>query len=445
VSIERQLKEDYERTRPVDPARTGAYDRFVRRRARYARRMAAAASVTLAAAVALAVSVPRLLADRDDVAGLPKSQLVSRPELGYELVVPSGWHVVGDGYYGLLLEPRTSATGSVPPGAAATTTTAPQTTVPQSPGRTTPPPAGAPRSLPSAMIAVAPVILDPSDYPGLPTGTPSAQLPEGPQLNGGPQPERLQGRFESGRRADGRAYVRYEISPMLASGQTYYLAWPYHCAAGVRCPVALRYRALRVTGGVLDGDGQGLQAVRAALRRILDSVRPVTSTLPGGATTNRRACRLRPPTDPLALPRSSPLRGAPLDGGSPRVRVSMVSEGVLRGTSGFSMSFSSDLAMCHLQERFTVEVLESGRRVAVQGDSTMVTLDGDLPEGDGEFPTFSKAWLWRNWCGNPNATVTIRFRGLDGYELDAVSAIRPPCIDRGKPSTLQLRTLDYGG
>jgi hypothetical protein len=45
-----------------------------------------------------------------------------------------------------------------------------------------------------------------------------------------------------------------------------------------------------------------------------------------------------------------------------------------------------NLAMCRLRERFTVEILQSGCRVAVQGDSTVWTLDGNLPEGDGEFP-----------------------------------------------------------
>jgi hypothetical protein len=49
------------------------------------------------------------------------------------------------------------------------------------------------------------------------------------------------------------------MSPMFAGpGQTYYLAWPYHCATGVRCPPALRYRALAVTGGAQPGDGRGL-------------------------------------------------------------------------------------------------------------------------------------------------------------------------------------------
>jgi hypothetical protein len=88
VNFEQQLKDDYERTRIPAPVQLGAYDRFLRRRARYARRVVAATSATLAAALALAVVVPRVLADRNDVADRPKGQVVSRPALGYELVVP---------------------------------------------------------------------------------------------------------------------------------------------------------------------------------------------------------------------------------------------------------------------------------------------------------------------------------------------------------------------
>jgi len=432
VSIERLLKEDYARTRTGDPARTGAYDRFLRRRARYARRVAAAASATLAVALTLAVAVPRLL-DRADVVSPPKGQVVERPALGYDLVVPSGWKVAGEGHWGLELEPATPTASTAAPGAA--TTSLPPTTVPRGTGTIRQGPVVPPR--PSASIAVASVIVDPSDFPGLQPGAPSDQLPEGPQLNGGLGGERLQGRREPGRRADGRAFVRTESSPMFSGGETYYLAWPYYCAAGVRCPAALRYRALRVTGGVWSRDGSGLQALRDAMRRIVDTVRPVTSALPGGATADRPACQLSPPTDrdPERLFQVTPVDPVP------RVGVSAMTEGGLRGTSDFFMNFSSGLAMCHLEKRFTVEFFKSGRRVPVQGDTAVVTLEGDLPEGDGEFPVFSKAWLWRNWCGHPNSSVTIRFRGLDGFELDAHSSIRPPCVDRAKPSTLEETIL----
>jgi hypothetical protein len=441
VNIERLLKEDYARTRAGDPARAGAYDRFLRRRARYARRVAAAASVALAVALALAVAVPRVV-DRGDVVGPPKGQVLARPAFGYDLVVPPGWQVAGEGYRGLELHPVAPATSSPAAPTTATTNTLPPTTAPRVPGATTRRPAGtagAPR--PSSTIAVASVIVDPGDYPGLQPGEAAVRLPEGPQGNGGPGAHRLEGSRESGRRADGRAFVSTQSSPEFSGGETYYLAWPYYCAAGVRCPASLRYRALRVTGGVWSRDGSGLQALRDAMRRIVDTVRPVTNALPGGATADRPACQLSPPidpSDPASLQRLDRLR--PVEA-SPSVGVSSMTEGGPRGTSDFFMNFSSDLAMCHLEKRFTVEFFKSGRRVPVQGDETVVTLAGDLPEGDGEFPSLSKAWLWRNWCGHPNSSVTIRFRGLDGLTLDAANAMRPPCVDRAKPSTLKETTL----
>ena len=436
MSIERLLKEDYARTRAGDPARAGAYDRFLRRRARYARRVAAAVSVALAVALAFAVAVPRVL-DRRDVVGPPTGQVLKRPAFGYDLVVPPGWQVAGEGSWGLQLEPVPVTSSPAAP-TTATTNTLPPTTAARVPGQATRQPAGtAGTPRPSSTIAVASVIVDPSDYPGLQPGEAAVRLPEGPQLNGGPQPERLEGSRESGRRADGRAFLHVASSPMISGGESYYLAWPYYCAAGVRCPASLRYRALRVTGGVWSRDGSGLQALRDAMRRIVDTVRPVTNALPGGATADRPACQLSLPDyrDPGSL-----LRLTPVDA-TPRVGASPMTEGGPRGTSDFFMNFSSGLAMCHLERRFTVEFFKSGRRVPVQGDTAVVTLDADFPEGDGEFPSLSKAWLWRNWCGHPNSSVTIRFRGLDGFELDADSSMRPPCVDRAKPSTLQETTL----
>jgi hypothetical protein len=61
----------------------------------------------VAAAVALAVTIPRLLADGEDVANRPKGQVVSRPELGYELVVPSGWRVESGSPGGVVIPAKT--------------------------------------------------------------------------------------------------------------------------------------------------------------------------------------------------------------------------------------------------------------------------------------------------------------------------------------------------
>jgi WD40 repeat protein len=61
MNVEQRLKEAYERTPPPELAGAGAYDRFLRRRARSVRTLAAAAVLVLA----LAGLAPRLLAGQD--------------------------------------------------------------------------------------------------------------------------------------------------------------------------------------------------------------------------------------------------------------------------------------------------------------------------------------------------------------------------------------------
>ncbi|HEX6676493.1 MAG TPA: hypothetical protein VF486_15890, partial [Actinomycetes bacterium] len=383
-----------------------------RRRARYARRMAAATSVTLAAVLVLAVAGPRVLADRSGVTGRARDQVVSQPWRGYELVVPSGWTPVDDDYpFDVVLAPTTAASGSRYP-----------------------------------RIAVTTGLMDPGAYPGGPGGLSDPERLRLLRLQPGGL-GRPNGPAQPGRRADGRAFVHTEVgmladSATIGPGETYYLAWPYYCAAGVRCPPALRYRTLLVTGSGLRSDGPGLQALRRALRRIVETVRPVTSALPGGASASRPACRLQPFHDPLAtqtLPRVRP------PAGPPQVGAAIMTEGNAVGADFFG-TFGAGLAMCHVRQRFTVEILERGRRAPVQGSGTVVTIEGDLPEADGKATAFTRVWIWRNWCGGPD--VTVRFPGLGGYRIDR--PIKPGCRDRGKPSTLEQTSfpLDpkiYGG
>jgi hypothetical protein len=138
--------------------------------------------------------------------------------------------------------------------------------------------------------------------------------------------------------------------------------------------------------------------VRAALRRIVDTVRPITSALPAGASSSRPACQLAPGHDPVRSPASRFRRSAP-DDRHPLVGAGQMVEGTVGGHADFFLVFATrELAMCHLQARFTVELLQGGRLAAVQGNGAVVTLDGDLPEGDGEFPT----------CPRPGCGVLVR-------------------------------------
>jgi hypothetical protein len=420
VSIERLLKEDYERTHTPDPDRTGAYDRFLRRRARYARRVAAAASLTVAAAVALGVSVPRVLADRHDVGSPPKGQLVSRPELGYELVVPSGWRAAHDSVRGLALELAAGTPGAAPSGLVAAPTTASRTT-----SRTT---VLAARGALSR-ISVEPTVLDPAAHPDNPNGDPGDRLLG--SLGSGIGWTPIDGPYRSGRRPDGRGFV-LQGSPRDPGGQRYYLAWPYHCAEGVRCPLALRYRVLVLTGWA--ANGELARANEATLRRVVDTVRPIGNALPGGAAS-RPDCRL----DWRDQRREQVAPSQP--GGAQAVGASVMTEGTVDpAAADFIVTFSTqNLAMCRVHARFTVELLEGGRLAAVQGNGATATVEGNLPEGDGEHPTLTRAWLWRNWCGS--GTVSLRVGGPDGTVVPAKSVQRPSCVDPGRPSTLAATTL----
>jgi hypothetical protein len=421
VRIERLLKEDYERTPTVDPARTGAYDRFLRRRARYARRVAGAASLALVAAFALGVAVPRVLAERQDVANLPKEQVVSRPELGYEMVVPPGWRVARGGVGGLELEPAPGTPGAAPPGVVPAPTTLPR----HGPATTV----WVPRS-PLSSISVETTVLSARAYPDFPDANRGTWEGGDPRM-GGYAWTPMDGHYQSGRRPDGRGF-NLQGNPRDPSGQRYYVAWPYFCADGVRCPAALRYRALVVTGWA--ATAALAPATAATLRRVVDTIRPVGNARPGGATS-RPDCRL----DWRDQRRGRTTAPRPPDPGV--VGVEVMTEGTTNpAAADFILTFSAPgMTPCHVLASVTVELLQGGRLAPVQGNGATVTVEGDLPEGDGDSANFTRAWLWRNWCGSGD--VSLRIGGPGGTVVPAGTLQRPGCADPGKPSTLAATTL----
>jgi hypothetical protein len=419
---EEQLHDAYERAAGLARVPPGAYDRFLRRRARYARRVAAAASVTLAAAVALAVAVPRVLADRQDVVSRPKGQVVSRPELGYELVVPPGWRAKSDGAGGLRLEPSPGTPGAAPPGVM--------------PAPTTHPPTGSATTvwLPRpalSQISVEPTVLRPGHYPDDPDSDHAnwqGSYPLGWTGMDGP----WDGPYRLGRRADGRGFLLQGGSPHDPNGQHYYLAWPYYCADGVRCPLALRYRALALTGWA--ATEELARANAATLRRLVETIRPVGHARPGGAASHPD-CRLewRDQHQEWLMPGQR--------AGDRTVVASVATERTRNPhAADFVATFSTQgLAMCRVRASFTVELLQGGRLAAVQGNGATATVEENLPEGDGQSPTLTRAWLWRNWCGSRN--VSLRLGGPDGVVIPAKALHRPGCADPGKPSTLESTAL----
>ena len=60
---------------------------------------------------------------------------------------------------------------------------------------------------------------------------------------------------------------------------TYMLAWPYHCPGQAPCPPAARWRVLQLEA---EGEGAGWPEVQRVVRRLVETVRPITNALPGG-------------------------------------------------------------------------------------------------------------------------------------------------------------------
>jgi hypothetical protein len=384
MSLTQQLRQAYDRAAASEPNEAGAYDRFLHRRARHRRTVVVGTSLTLVAVLALALLVPRMLADHRRLADRPQplpNSLVTVPSQGFQLQVPDGWKVSErDGPLGLLLVPTRPSPGPLP-----------------------------------ATIMVHTGVLDPLIYPGLRPLTPSdSPVPTwGHPVPGGP--------FTKGRRSDGRWYVRSDHANQLAGawGERYELAWPYQCALGAKCPWQARYRGLVVEAASPRSERGATQAV---LRRIVEAVRPVGNAVAPQPAATRRPCRIpdqrlhSSPDVELQTPRSQPRNASEV---------------------GLEVEFrmSSSVVSCRLHQQIRLELWEGGRLASVRGNGSTVELDGALPEGSGGSGWVAAAWRWRNWCGGPN--VTVRYVGLKGWEQPA---LRPRCLDPTKPSTLERAT-----
>jgi hypothetical protein len=60
---------------------------------------------------------------------------------------------------------------------------------------------------------------------------------------------------------------------------TYMIAWPYHCPGQASCPPAARWRVLQLEA---EGEGAGWPEAQRVVRRLVETVGPVTNALPGG-------------------------------------------------------------------------------------------------------------------------------------------------------------------
>jgi hypothetical protein len=236
MTLEEQLQDAYQRAAELAPVSPGAYDRFLRRRARRGRAVAAAAGLALVAVLGAAVLVARQQPQEQQTVA-PAGGVVRVPQHGFELPVPAGWKVqrqlTGNGsVVGVVLVPRSGQ----PPGAAITVATD-------------------------------------DDQPLRYT---------------------LELQVDASQRADGRPY---KLGPgrtgRLASGKgpvgPYAIAWPAWPPSCRPLPVPAghppacayaAWRVLLVTGAAAPGDAAGVQQVLPVMGRIVASVRPIGNALP---------------------------------------------------------------------------------------------------------------------------------------------------------------------
>jgi hypothetical protein len=242
MTLEGQLQDAYERAAELAPVSPGAYDRFLRRRAR-GRVVAVAAGLALVAVLGTAVLVARQQPQEQEPVA-PAGGVVSVPEQGFELPVPAGWKIQrqltgpGSQVVGVVLVPRSGQ----PPGVEVT------------------------------------VAADPD------------------------QPLRytLELQMDASERADGRLYkLGIGRAGRFASGKgpvgPYAIAWPAWPPSCRPLPVPAgqppacayaAWRVLLVTGAAAPGDAAGVQQVLGVMRRIVTTVRPIGNALPPPSAPN---------------------------------------------------------------------------------------------------------------------------------------------------------------
>jgi hypothetical protein len=247
MSLDHELRQLFGETEGAPwPGEREAFDRFLHRRARRGRAVAAAAGLALVALLGAAVLVARLLPqDRETIA--PAGGVVRVPEQGFELPVPAGWKVereltgTGSSVVGVVLVPRS----------------------------------GEPHA---TAITVA---------------TDNSQAVFNMLQRG------------ASRRADGRLYKQLRSGSGKGAVGQYAIAWPVWpgscrplpAPAGQppACAQAV-WRVLLVTGTAAPGDTAGSEQVQRVMRQIVTTVRPIGNAV-------------RPPPPPTVPPDTKVLLG----------------------------------------------------------------------------------------------------------------------------------------
>jgi hypothetical protein len=397
--IEDRLAATLDRVAADGPNEAGAFDRFVRHRARRSRRIAAATALGLSLVLALAVVLLDPPWDGDAVTTpalgpaetahwRPGPLVAAAPLQGFEIDVPAGWEA-NRTRQGFELRPTSKDLR---------------------------------RQLPTP-VQVDTFALDPRDHPQ------GAELFQdnnsfAGEISGtiGEYKTRTTGSFP-----DGRWWLRTDGGAPGRRTTFWYTPWPYWCQGGEPCPDVLALRTLRVV--LLDaGDRVRAQAMEL-VPTLLRSARPITKAVAGRAYAPRPDCIDAVTARPSVT--ISKHGGSPSPhGGSPRT-VQIV----------WRFSTSPYLIPCHFQRVLKLSFLDDGQPANLQGDDEQV-LKGNLPEGSPLAPgVLGMEWRWTNWCGG---NVQICWRG--GLVSDAVPpsgdlltpSTRPACVDPSKPSRLKI-------
>jgi hypothetical protein len=240
VNLEELVRATLTTQASAEPEEAGAYDRFLRHRRRRAWRAAGSAGLAVTLVLALALGGVWLVGGRQQgsVTGPATTGMIRYPAQGFALTPPAGWQVdqklTRMQQQWLVLTPV--------------------------------------RRDPQArmQITVHTAVADPADYPGRPGTSKDRQL-----LPGSQGMSLLVGRKSAGRRADGRPFVVGTQDGLV----TYMLAWPYHCPGQASCPRAARWRVLQLQAA---GEGAGWRQAQRVVRRLVETVRPITNALPAG-------------------------------------------------------------------------------------------------------------------------------------------------------------------
>jgi hypothetical protein len=245
VNLEELVRAALTKQVSAEPDEAGAYDRFLRHRRRRAWQAAGSAGLAVALVLTLAVGGAWLLGGRhrSGVTGpTTTTGTIRYPQQGFALMPPAGWQVdqeATQGYHQVRQEWLVLAPIGRDPQA-------------------------------SMRITVHSAVADPLDYPGRP-GTPKDRLQLPPTQGTSP----LMGRRSSGRRDDGRPFAVGKQDGLV----TYMIAWPYQCPRQAFCPPAARWRVLQLEA---EGEGAGWPEVQRVVRRLVETVQPITNALPGG-------------------------------------------------------------------------------------------------------------------------------------------------------------------